>query len=183
LKAGILFELVRIDGVLHRRVRLLATKQLTEADFRAIAIQLRTPPLRARKLGRVAARTAVISQLIETRWNGCETHQVAEAGDLIVTSLSPDGTVLRDRDGNVNSYVITADRFGRLYEACAEETCFGAVYRPNITVQALFLSGGFELMAPWGEIQRADSGYIVLQGGEVYGNNRETFEATYGGLD
>jgi hypothetical protein len=46
-------------------------------------------------------------------------------------------------------------------------------------VDAIRLPGGFDIAAPWGERQQAPSGYLILSGGEVYGNNAETFAATY----
>jgi len=96
-----------------------------------------------------------------------------------VTTLSPTAEVLRDGCGQVNSYAIKAQRLDELYVATAEENQFGRVYCAKGVVEALYLSGGFEIVAPWGEIQRADTGYLLLNGNEVYGNNRDTFEATY----
>ena len=34
-------------------------------------------------------------------------------------------------------------------------------------------------MAPWGEMERAEAGYIVLNGGDVYGVAGEIFEGSY----
>ena len=45
--------------------------------------------------------------------------------------------------------------------------------------EAIFLAGGFELFAPWGQKQTVAAGHLVLNAGEVYGNNAETFEATH----
>jgi hypothetical protein len=50
---------------------------------------------------------------------------------------------------------------------------------PARTVDALHLSGGFDIVAPWGERQTAPDGYLILSGRQVYGNNAETFAATY----
>jgi hypothetical protein len=41
------------------------------------------------------------------------------------------------------------------------------------------MPAGFDIMAPWGERQVGEQGYLILNGGEVYGNNTDTFEATY----
>ena len=47
------------------------------------------------------------------------------------------------------------------------------------TDQVLYFAGGFELVAPWGELQQVPEGYLLLNGTEVYGNNRETFDTSY----
>ena len=69
--------------------RLEADAVLTPSDFQSIAKQLGPPPLRARKIGYVAARAQPRSEVVETRWNGKETSNTARAGDFIVTNLSP----------------------------------------------------------------------------------------------
>jgi hypothetical protein len=46
-------------------------------------------------------------------------------------------------------------------------------------VDAIRLPGGFDIAAPWGERQRVPSGYLILNGSEVYGSNAEAFRATY----
>jgi hypothetical protein len=66
-----------------------------------------------------------------------------------------------------------------LYEPMSGETPYGRIFRPKGRVEALRLFAGFEIMAPWGEMQRATDGYLLLNGNEVYGNNRQTFEETY----
>jgi hypothetical protein len=170
-------------GLLHRRVRLNSSQRLSVDDFRALCQLLRRPPLHARKIGYVAARRAESRQRFETHWNGKETEITAEVGDFIVTTLSPAAEVMRDGAGRVNTYAIKAQRFPELYEATDAETEFGQVYRATGTVEALFLSGGFDIEAPWGERQRANSGYLLLNGNDVYGNNRDTFAATYAILD
>ena len=86
---------------------------------------------------------------------------------------------MRDAEGHVNTYSIKAERFAELYEQTTGHTEFGAVFRAKGVVEALFLSGGFEIKAPWGETQRAEAGYLVLNGSEVYGNTREVFERSY----
>jgi hypothetical protein len=173
-----MFTLTR-RGFFRRTRRLQAATTLDAADFQEIARMLGAAPKRARKIGRVSARKAQERQHLETRWNGKESEITVEPDDWIVTTLSPASEVLRDREGHANTYAIKPERFGELYEPLAGSTEFGAVYRAKGVVDALFLSGGFESKAPWGEMQRADSGYLLLNGSEVYGNSRETFEATY----
>ena len=159
--------------------RLLSSEELTPADFAKLATDLGARPSNARKIGFVSARRATKRQPIETLWNGKETEVMAEPGDMIVTNMSADREILRDADGNANTYVIRAAKFPELYERSSGETEFGEIFRARGAVEAIFLPGGFEIKAPWGEMQRADAGYILKNGDEVYGNNKETFEGTY----
>ena len=53
------------------------------------------------------------------------------------------------------------------------------VYRPKGVVEAIRFEGGFDIMAPWGEKQRASDGWLLLNGRDVYGNHQDTFTATY----
>jgi hypothetical protein len=173
-----MFKLER-RGFFRSAFRLTSKGLLTPDDFRKVATRVGREPIRARKIGRVAARRTEVQTRIETRWNGKESENVAEPGDWIVTSLAPDGAVLRDNEGQVNTYVIKPEKFSELYEPITGTTEFGDSFRAKGIVEALLLSGGFELKAPWGEIQKANSGYLVLNGNEVYGNNREVFDTTY----
>lgn len=159
--------------------RLASSKKLTVSDFMKVALELGAYPMKARKVGFVAVRRAAASERVTTLWNGKETTAVAEAGDMIVTNMSADREILRDAAGNANVYVILAGVFPKLYERDTGENEFGEVFRARVIVDALYLPGGFEIMAPWGEIQRADAGYLIKNGDEVYGNHKETFEQTY----
>ena len=159
--------------------RLVARVQLTAADFRRIAAEIGSPPITARKIGFVAARRAETPQTVETLWNGKETVNTARPGDWIVTNLTPDRQPLRDKDGNVNTYVVAAESFARLYEAVSGGNDYGRFFSAKGVVEAIQLSGGFDLLAPWGERQTAPAGYLILNGEEVYGNQTETFAATY----
>ncbi len=173
-----MFELIR-SGDDGNRVRLIASDKLMKADFIAISEALDTPPLRARKVGHVGARRSRVKQRIETHWNGKETQNMAAPDDWIVTNLNVDLHAARDKDGHANTYVIRSDRFGDLYEATGRTGDFGDVYRATSQVEAIYIAGGFEIRAPWNEIQRAPSGYLILNGTEVYGNHEETFRASY----
>jgi len=161
--------------------RLDSRVKLTPEQFRDVARQLRIEPIRARKIGYVAARQAKDSEVVETRWNGEETRNTARQGDWIVTSLSPRRHVLRDSEGHENRYVVTADRFPDLYEPAQGKagSAEQAIYRAKGVVSAIRLDGGFDILAPWGERQTAPDGYLILNGAEVYGNNAETFAETY----
>jgi hypothetical protein len=55
----------------------------------------------------------------------------------------------------------------------------GETYNVKGEAQVLYFPGGFELVAPWGELQRAPEGYLLLNGEEVYANSRETFVTRY----
>ena len=159
--------------------RLEADAVLMPSDFQSIANKLGHPPLRARKIGYVAARRAEKREAVETRWNGKETTNTARVGDFIVTNLSPQRIPLRDGEGHVNVYVILAERFADLYEPASGESEHGAVHRAKGIVSALPLPGGLDIAAPWGERQTASAGYLLLSSEEVYGSSKETFEATY----
>lgn len=159
--------------------RLIASEPLSAADFCAIAEQIQTPPVSARKVAEVAARLSETSQQIDTRWNGKETRNIAKPNDWIVTSLAHNRGLLRDAEGNPNTYVIRSERFLELYQATTGRNEFGDFYRAISKVEAIHLAGGFEIIAPWHAVQRAASGYLLRNGNEVYGNNAETFLATY----
>jgi hypothetical protein len=156
-----------------------ADRKLTRADFEQLAAGLSVVPFRARKIGRVAAHQATKAERVDTHWNGKETTNTAQPGDWIVTNLSPHHSPLVDRDGNHNTYVIQASRFADLYEPAGSKVALGPVYRAVAVVRALRMTGGFDIVAPWGERQQIADGYLVLNGEEVYGNQAETFEATY----
>lgn len=159
--------------------RLEADTALTPRDFQNIAAELGIRPLRARKIGYVAARAASGNEALETRWNGQKSATAVRTGDFIVTNLTPQRAPLRDNDGNLNVYVIGAQRFADIYESTGESTAHGAVYRSTSIVSAIPLSGGFDIVAPWGERQVITDGCLLCNGSDVYGNCRETFEATY----
>lgn len=159
--------------------RLVADTQLSRQDFAEIAKALRVAPFQARKIGLIAARQAQECERIETRWNGKETVATAEPGDWVATNLDAAARVLTDGDGNVNVYVIKSDRFSDLYDRAEGTSRHGDIWRSRGIVSALKLPGGFEILTPWGETQRASAGYLLDNGSEVYGNAKETFEQTY----
>ncbi len=152
---------------------------MTSADFDSLARKLAVTPMKARKSGFVSARPATETLTVETRWNGKESSIKAEPGDMVVTNMTADREILRDAAGHANTYVIRAAKFPELYERSSGSNEFGDIYRARGVVEALFVPGGFEIMAPWGEMQRADAGYILKNGDEIYGNAKETFEKTY----
>lgn len=167
------------EGKSGRDARLLAPRGLARGDFDALAAELGVSPRSAHKVDHLAARCATQRETVVTHWNGEETSNVAEPGDYVVSSLGADRTPLQDRDGNLNTYVIKAKRFPDLYERETGTIEQGEVYRAKGEVEAIHLPGGFDILAPWGERQVAPDGYLLRNGSEVYGNNRETFESTY----
>ena len=163
----------------QRSARVIATDTLGKTEFHRIAAMLGAPAVTARKTGSVAAHKAGNAQRVETRWNGKESANDAAPGDWIVTALGPDGQALRDGEGSTNVYVVREDKFSELYEPSNLASSAGPVFRPKGVVEAIRLEGGFEIEAPWGELQRGDDGWLLLNGDEVYGNHRDTFAATY----
>jgi hypothetical protein len=161
------------------RPRLVARAALSRADFQDIANNLGTQPVEARKTALIAARPADTGERVDTQWNGSETINTAKQGDWVATSLTADGNVLRDSSGHANSYIIPAADFPKLYAPVEGSNDFGHFHAARGKVTALHLSGGFDIVAPWGERQTARDGYLLLSGSEVYGNNAETFAATY----
>jgi hypothetical protein len=161
------------------RPHLEADDKLTASDFADIAREVGRKPVRARKIGYVAARKAMKRETVETRWNGKETTNTAKPGDYIVTNLSPQRQPLHDAEGHLNTYVISAARFPELYEATGEDSDLGRVHRAKGVVSALRLPGGFDIMAPWGERQAGADGYLLMNGEDVYGAGTDAFEKTY----
>ena len=171
--------LIEEDVTGNGDARLVSTRKLEKGDFFKVAEELGQEPFKARKISLVAGRKAEESESVVTKWNGKETANTAQPGDWVVTNLSPDKTVMRDRTGQENTYVIKAETFPLLYERVDGENSFGAYHRAKGHVEAIALPGGFEILAPWGQKQTADKGYLILNGKDIYGNNKETFETTY----
>lgn len=169
----------------RRAERIVSRDGISATEFARLSQDLGRQPRRARKIGRIAARQAGQPERVETRWNGKETENRALPGDWIVTALAADGAPLKDDDGHINVYVIESDRFASLYEPLpgAADMLLGSIFQPRGFVMALQVEGGFEIKAPWGEVQRADDGWLLLSESRVYGNHRDTFAETYELLD
>jgi hypothetical protein len=170
---------IESKGLFHKKQRLIARTTLSQADFHKVADQIGRKPIKARKVGFVAARKAEQTETIETRWDGKESTDTARVGDWIVTNLTPDKEILRDKRGHENTYVIKAGTFPQIYDAVAGENEYGRFFKSKSVVEAVYLSGGFDVLAPWGQKQIAPVGYLLLNGEDVYGNNVRTFDATY----
>ena len=170
---------IETRGFFRRKKRLVAPTKLAPADFYKVAKSIGVTPLKARKIGYVAARKAEQAETIQTLSDGNETINSAKPGDWIVTNLSPDRVVIRDKSGRENTYVIKAETFPSLYDSIAGKNEFGQLFKAKNRVDAVYLSGGFDILAPWGQKQIADVGYLLSSGHDVYGNNASTFDATY----
>jgi hypothetical protein len=166
-------------GFFRRKNRLVSQTKLEQSDFYKVARSLGARPLKARKIGFVAARMAEQAETIQTQSNGKETINSARPGDWIATNLGPDREVVRDKSGYENSYAITAEIFPTLYDSITGKNEFGGFFKAKNLVDAVYLSGGFDILAPWGQKETADVGYLLSSGHEVYGNNASTFDATY----
>src|SRR5262249_1345698 len=147
--------------------------------FEAIARELGQVFHQAVKVGLVTARKAETRQTIKTHTVGHETTNTANVGDWIVTNMTPGGKPLRNAKGQLDTYVIKAESFERLYDAAGRQSELGPLYSPRSTVAALELPGSFDIMAPWKERQRAASGYLIRNGDEVYGVEKSIFHRTY----
>ena len=170
---------IETTGLWWKKKRLIAPSKLGAAEFEEVATEVGCKPMKARKIGHVAAWRADTSATVETRWDGKEATNTAQPGDWIATNLSPENDVLRDASGNPNTYVIKAETFPTLYEAIDGENEFGSFFKAKNVVDAVYLSGGFDILAPWGEKQTAGAGYLLSNGKDVYGNNAQTFDKTY----
>jgi len=168
------------SGLWRQKQRVLAPDGIDAGDeYERLAVALHTFVRRAHKVGFVAARKAAVREPIVTHWNGVETTNIAEPDSWVVANMDASRTLMRDQAGNANIYVVPAANFPTLYEVDGGANEFGDIYRAKGEVDALYVSGGFMILAPWGEMQQADTGYLLRNNHEVYGNDRETFERTY----
>ncbi len=132
-------------------------------DFSKAAIYRKTATLKTAQV-----ETARKRQRIVTRINGTkETSNTAKPGDKIVTG--PFG----------ERYIIGASKFRQLY---ARDRAHDR-YVSKARVQALKLKQNIEMVAPWGEKQRAlKGGYVVRRVGkarDVYLIEEAAFKKTY----
>ena len=159
--------------------RFKSRHKLTPDDFEALARKRAVAPVRARKIGCIAARQALGAERVDTHSNGREMTYIAAPGDWIATTLTAERTPARDQDGRLDRYVIPAARFAELYQPDGPASELGGVFRGRAVVRALYLPDGLDIMAPWGERQRIASGYLIANADEVYGIRAETFADTY----
>jgi sirohydrochlorin ferrochelatase len=164
--------------------RLITADRLSsKGDFNRVARDLEDygcAVMRVRKVNFVAARQASKRERVETRMDRKESSDVANPGDWMVTTLNPDRSVWRGKDGNANTYVVRKGKFEELYDRDQGECEFGGLYRPKgAVVDAVRLAGGFDIVAPWNERQQATKGYLIRNGDDVYGIHDDAFTLTY----
>jgi hypothetical protein len=153
---------------------------LSAADFFQIS-RLMSGYTVLRKVGFIAAVVAKKPTRVVTYRKGIETDAMAQPGDYIATNLLPETRMpLISSDGHPDQYVIKADRFDDLYEDYGRKNAaYGRVYKAKSIVKAIYFANGFDICPPWGGSQVADSGYLFLNGSEVYGCEAEACEQTY----
>lgn len=126
------------------------------------------------KVATVSARPATEGEDIDTVIDGIkETTNTAAAGDYVVTG--PKG----------EEYIISGEKFNKLYEATAEE----GVYKAKGLVKAYQIPEGtedFTFVAPWGEDMLVQAGdYIAtsfadnFDAEKCYRIEKGVFEQTY----
>jgi len=164
------------------KARLFSTQKLNRDDFDQIAsdrLRHGDGVKRARKITFVAGRIATGEETVETRYNGLETTSVARPGDWVVTNMDIHRQILRDAEGNVNRWIIQPDRFQELYRVDTGTNEFGAIHKAMGVVDAIAFPGGFDIVAPWGERQVSERGFILRNGDDIYGIHADAYAATY----
>lgn len=180
-----------------RTPRLTAADQLLSEHFDRICAYLRDygiGPIRARRVGFVAARQAKVTETIDTISNGLESQITAKPGDWVVTNMDRSKAIIRDRDGAKNIYVIDAKSFADRYESTQDAPLEeGQIHSAKSVVDALWIAGGFTIVPPWGGTQQIEAGYLVRNPSqtlasavaavgyetEVYGVHEQPFLETY----
>jgi hypothetical protein len=162
-----MYNLKRV-GFFRKTWHFTSSEVLTPGDFEALAKDLSVEPLLTQKVGFVAARRAKNEEEIDTLSDGYETTNKANAGDWIVTNMTPHGKPVRDPKGRLNTYVIRAD------ESAGKTSELGELFSAKGMVMTIELPGSFDIMAPWKERQKAKAGCLVRNGNEIYGIERFT---------
>ncbi len=160
--------------------RLKADAQLTAADFHAIAKQVGHFDTR-RKIGFVSAMVAGEPTQVVTYRGGKETENIAQPGDYIATNLLPDLEPQINQAGQLDQYVIRANRFFELYQTYqGKRNGYGEIFKAKSVVKAIYFSNGAAIAPPWGgrQICREEC-YLFLNGSEVYLCDSESCDKTY----
>jgi len=139
-------------------------KRASDFDFKGAEIYRKTAELKKSQV-----KIATKRQQVVTKINGIEeTQNVARLGDHIITG------------GSGERYVMRPAEFKRLYELDGGRP---ARYRSKSRVRALRLTENVEIVAPWGEKQRALKGGVVVQRvgrpQDVYLIEKRAFRETY----
>lgn len=163
--------------------RIVSAGQLTAADFDAIAAQLGVAPKVYAKNGAPAAVRVVTSaeEVVTHNSTGVEARNTAEPGDAIVTRMQ-NGVPARNDAGQLDHYVVKADKLDALFGPGDEEVMDGGVSlgvkRPGKNVvRAIPVPGGVDIDTSFGR-QSTPNGYLLnsLISGGVNGCDTAGFE-------
>lgn len=165
--------------------RLVATdRKLTKEDFDQLASEMGVVPGLAKKLGDkpVAAMqivdvyTPVIT--INTQDGTVQAEKMAKPGDAIMTRLNKDGSPKFGSTGELDQWVVDADKLGKLYNKLGQTSPYGDVVGGNNEVLFVHLPKGGEIVAPWGGTQQISEGVLQysLTTNEVYLNETDGFK-------
>ncbi len=164
-----------------------AGEKLTREDFDAVAEELGVTPGFAVKMGDkpvaamnvVDVATPIVT--INTQDGSVQAEKMARPGDAIMTRLNKDGTPKIGETGELDQWVVDADKLEQLYNPLGEENEHGQVVGGNNEVLYIELPAGGEIEAPWGGSQEISEGVLQFSvtTGEVYLNEGDAFEATF----
>ena len=151
---------IKTFGFGGRKKRLVSDTRLTRDDFEKIVAAMGgQSPIRARKLGYLAAYRIDRQCDVATEWQGESTVNVAEPGDWIVVRLNKSGTAPdTDDNGKINIYVVKHDAFVRLNRRAPileirhpmiDANRAVPVFQGRATVEAILFSRGLDILAPW----------------------------------
>lgn len=163
---------------------LTATEKLTRDNFDQLARDLGVVPGLAQKLGDkpVAAMQIVDVNTpvttINTKDGSVQATKMAKPGDAIMTRLNKDGTPKYGSTGELDQWVVDADKLDKLYNKLGQKSDFGAVVGGNNEVLFIELPKGGEIVAPWGGTQKTSDGVLQfsLTTNEVYLNEADGFK-------
>lgn len=175
-----------VDG----KPRIESHERLTSEHFERIVDELGRRKIQVlrgvRRVGKISARKAEKAEEVKTRCDGPQSNVKARRGDWIATTLDDNLMPILDRQGEKNIYVIKAKLFDILYVQIPNgQPGFYAPRAVNIA-DAIEISGGIDIVAPWGDRQRMKECWLVrksngtLRHEEIYGVAMTHFEITYG---
>lgn len=156
------------DAGAPKRARAPKEVSASDFDFSKAKTYRKTATLSADQI-----KTAVGGESVVTRQPSkdggsfVETTNTAKPGDRIVTRSPGD------------SYVIPGEKFSKLYEPHPDQP---GVYRSTNVGKAIRVNRDVSIKAPWGEVQNIKKGGVIFKSettGDVYGNQKETFNADF----
>jgi hypothetical protein len=165
--------------------RLVTTaRKLTKDDFDQIATEMGILPGLAKKLGDkpvaamqiVDVNTPVVT--INTQDGTVQAEKMAKPGDAIMTRLNKDGSPKFGNTGELDQWVVDADKLGKLYNKLGQTSPYGDIVGGNNEVLFVPLPKGGEIVAPWGGSQQISEGFLQysLTTNEVYLNETDGFK-------